>query len=170
MTDRMPRWLRDAIARAWRNARQTALPILLLAYQTGQLTGVSSARALAAGVGTAVTVTTGRLILGELAGLRTPADAPAWRALLARAVSAAAVPVVGVWPLDWAGFHGVSWQAIGWASLLAAVLSLLDRGADHVDPTVTVDDVQPEAVDEPLDDPEVTDPVDEPLGTAPGTD
>ena len=150
MLDRLPPWLRDAIARAWRNARQTALPILLVAYQTGQLTGVSSARALLVGVLTAVAVTTGRLILGDLAGLRTPDGAPAWRALLSRAVSAATVPVAAVWPLDWAGFSGISWQAIGWASLLAAVLSLLDRGADHVDPTVDVDEgateVEPEDV------------------------
>lgn len=136
MINRIPRWLRDAIARAGRNARQTALPILLVAHQTGQLTGLSSARALAAGVGTAVVVTTGRLVLGELAGLRTPDDAPAWRRLLSRVVSAAAVPVVGVWPLDWTGFHGVSWQAVGWASLLAAVLALADRGLDTVDPTI----------------------------------
>ena len=150
MSDRMPRWLRDAIARAWRNARQTALPILLVAYQSGQLTGLSSARALAAGVGTAVVVTTGRLVLGDLVGLRTPDGAPAWRGVLSRAVSAAAVPVAAVWPLDWAGFHGIGWQAVGWASLLAAVLSLLDRGADHVDPTVDVDEgateVEPEDV------------------------
>lgn len=125
-------WVRDVASRAWRNARQTAGPILLVAYQTGQLTGTSSARALAAGVVTAVAVTTGRLLIGEAVGWTPSPTSPPWRATATRVVAAAAVPVAAIWPLDWAGFSGVHWTAVGWATLLAAGLSLLDHGGDHL--------------------------------------
>ena len=85
-------WLRDVASRAWRNVRQTAGPILLVAYQTGQLTGTSSARALAAGVLTAVAVTTGRLLVGDLAGWQPSPTSPPWRATATRVVAAAAFP------------------------------------------------------------------------------
>lgn len=152
-------WLRDVASRAWRNVRQTAGPILLVAYQTGQLTGTSSARALAAGVLTAVAVTTGRLLVGDLAGWQPSPTSPPWRATATRVVAAAAVPVAAIWPLDWAGFHGVHWGAVGWAAALAAGLSLLDHSSDQLStvPAVTPDpgyDVEPDA-DPAADDPTV---------------
>lgn len=121
---------RDLANRLYRQARQTAVPILVVLSVANN--GLDIGVVLAA-LGSTLLVTLGKAALLAIAGAK-PATLDVSPLVLAadRALPAALGVLLSVWPADAYGFTKVHWWPdVASAALSAAVLALLDARSDH---------------------------------------
>lgn len=120
-------WWELLLERCWRQALQTAVPIIGAVVASG---GAVDVRTVAVGLAGAVAVSVGKALLMALVEVDVD-DAEAglgWR-ILDRALPAAAGVVVGLWPVSAAELTVIDWHAGLQAAGAAAVLAVLSMWA-----------------------------------------